>query len=92
MNDKVFIVCIELNSKHVADRIENYIRSFSIGYKKIIENVFAVRVANNYSSENIRDMINMQLGGNSTIFVMKSSIDAAWKVLPEIDGWLKSYI
>lgn len=92
MNEKIFIVCIELNSKNATERFTNLISSISLGYKKIIDNVYVMRTKYTDTSEYIRDEIMKQFSGQCTIFVMKSSSDAAWRIPSDVDSWLKFVI
>lgn len=92
MNDKVFIICIELNNKNAVAQFENVIRGCSSTYVKIMENTYAVRVSSSYTSEAIRDIVLDKMGGDCVLFVMRSSIDAAWRIIDAADGWLKTCI
>ena len=92
MNDKVFIICIELNNKNAVAQFENVIRGYSSTYVKIMENTYAVRVSSSYTSEAIRDIVLDKMGGDCILFVMRSSIDAAWMIVDSADGRLKTCI
>ena len=61
-------------------------------YVKIMENTYAVRVSSSYTSEAIRDIVLNKMGGDCILFVMRSSIDTAWRINSSADGWLKSHI
>lgn len=92
MNDKIFIISIELNSKAAVAQFEKVMNGCSSTYVKIMENTYAVRVSSSYTSEAIRDIVLNKMGGDCILFVMRSSIDAAWRIADTSDGWLKTYI
>lgn len=92
MNDKVFIICIELNNKNAVAQFEKTIKGISSSCIKVTENAYAIRVSYYYTSEKLRDIVLTKMGGDCILFVMKSSIDAAWRINGEADIWLKSYI
>ena len=87
MNDKVFIVGIELNSISSKDKFETYLqdRFGKNGSVQITNGVYAIKVPFMYTAEQLRGMI-------LAIFIMKSSIEAAWNASPEVGSWLKSNI
>ena len=85
MNDKIFIISIELNSKAAVAQFEKVMNGCSSTYVKIMENTYAV-------SEAIRDIVLNKMGGDCILFVMRSSIDTAWRINSSADGWLKSHI
>lgn len=91
MNDKIFIVCIEINKQQLRKSFEQTI----IGNhtpKKIMENVYAISAPYSFSSEQIRNQINGIFFDNCSVFVMKTSIDAAWRLDAALDVWLRSNI
>lgn len=92
MNEKVFIICIELNNKNAVSRFESTLSSFSMSHIKVTENTYAIRVQPSYNSDMIRDILLSKMGGDCILFVMRSSIDAAWRINGSADFWLKSYI
>lgn len=92
MNDKIFIVCVELNSRHATEQFNSIISSISLSYKKIVDNVYIIRANYTSTSEVIRDRIIAQFSGQCSVFVMKSSPDAAWRIPSDVDVWLKSII
>lgn len=91
MNEKVFIICIELNSNNFKNKFENIIKKIG-NFINIIEGVYAIRVPYSRTSEEIRKHITEQLQGQYSIFVMKSNVDAAWRLLSNSGTWLNSYI
>ena len=92
MNDKVFIICIELNNKNAISRFESALSGISTSHIKVMENTYAIRVQPSYNSDMIRDILLSKMGSNCILFVMRSSIDAAWRINGSADSWLKSYI
>lgn len=49
MNDKIFIISIELNSKAAVAQFEKVMNGCSSTYVKIMENTYAVRVSSSYT-------------------------------------------
>lgn len=91
MNDKVFIVCIEINKQSLRLRFENAV----IGKgnpQKIMENVYAVITPYSFNSEQVRNQVNSIFMDNCNVFVMKASIDASWRLDVTTDRWLRSNI
>lgn len=91
MNEKIFIINIELNSLVAIKKFENILSKMG-NHKKIIENVYAIKVAHTNTSEIIRNQIKSELSGLYPLFIMKSSTDAAWQLPFEVDGWIKNNI
>lgn len=91
MNEKVFLVCIELNNRRNIYAFES-LGIFLGKPKKIMENVYAVRTNYTTTSTNVREAIFSKLGSDFNIFVMKTSIDASWRLSSELDGWLTTNI
>ena len=94
MNDKVFIVGIELNSISSKDKFETYLqdRFGKNGSVQITNGVYAIKVPFMYTAEQLRGMILAIFSNNCQLFIMKSSIEAAWNASPEVGSWLKSNI
>lgn len=91
MNDKVFIVCIEINKQSLRNRFETTI----IGNgspQKIMENVYAITTPYSYNSEQIRNQVNSIFMDECNVFVMKASVDASWRLDVTTDSWLRSNI
>lgn len=91
MNDKVFIVCVEINKQSLRTKFENTI----IGKgnpRKIMENVYAITTPYSFNSEQVRNQINAIFLDDCNVFVMKASIDASWRLDVMTDGWLRSNI
>lgn len=91
MNDKVFIVCIEINKQSLRNRFETTI----IGNgspQKIMENVYAITTPYSYNSEQIRNQVNSIFMDDCNVFVMKASVDASWRLDVTTDSWLRSNI
>lgn len=93
MNDKTFIVCIELNTLALREKFElggfgNY-----SPIVKVMDNVYLLRAGYNCTSSMLRDSIISYLGTQDiNIFVMKSSIDASWRLSSSLDITLKNII
>ena len=91
MNEKVFIIGIELNNTAAYEKFEKY--SFGAGLPfKILDGLYCVKAAYSTSSEQIRNTINSLFHDNCQVFVMKSSIDLSWRLPDRIGIWLKNNI
>ncbi|HAB41853.1 MAG TPA: hypothetical protein DCE24_08360 [Porphyromonadaceae bacterium] len=92
MNEKLFILCIELNSKRFIQKFEN----LTLGIHKpikIIDNVYFVRFPYMATSAQVREALFGQMGSTDfNVFIMKSSIDASWRLSGELDNWLAQNI
>lgn len=91
-NDRVFIICIGLSNKSDVGNFEEVLSSIGSDVKKIMENVYAVKTSYTNTSEILRNQITAKFNGQCTLFIMKSSIDAAWRVPVDVDNWMKNYI
>lgn len=91
MNERIFVVCLEINTIKAKKEIEK--RLALIGdWVEVLEHVYVVKSANPFLDS---DMVRMQLqtpSPNGKMFVMKTSIDAAWATSPSVDAWLKTNI
>lgn len=92
MNEKVFLVCVELNNIASKNRLEQALSNISSTKIEIVNGVYAIRVSQMLNSSQIRDNILQQIGGQFEIFVTKSSIDASWRLSGNVAGWLNAYI
>lgn len=89
MNDKVFIVGIELNNISAYERFEK--NNFGMGLPlKIVPGLYCVKTPFDRNSEQLRNTISGIFAGQCRVFVMKSSIDASWRLPMDVDSWLKS--
>lgn len=91
MNDKVFLIAVELNSISAVQKFEDVLSSIG-EWKKIVGNVYVLKQTFSRMSENVRVHISNEFGENSRIFIMKTSLDAAWNLDASVDSWLKSNI
>ena len=91
MNDKVFIICIELNNIRAIETFENLLSSMGI-WINITLNTYAIKQDSSVTSNNLKMTILNELSRDCRVFVMKTSIDASWNLPANIDGWVKSYI
>ncbi len=91
MNDKVFIVGIELNTRASIEKFEQYNFNKGIPFK-IMPGLYCIKTSFSETSEIIRERIVALFSGQCQVFVMKSSIEAAWRLPSNVDGWLKSNI
>lgn len=92
MNDKIFILYIELNSRSVMQKFEG----LTLGYakpKKIMDNVYGIRASYMVTSKQLRDQLFNQMGTSDfNVFIMRSSVDASWRLPGNVDEWLSSNI
>ncbi len=93
MNDKVFIVGIELNSISSKNKFESSLAQLgSKSYVEITSGVYAIKLPFMYTAEMVRNQISSIFSNNCQLFVMKSSIEAAWNISSKADSWLKTNI
>lgn len=91
MNDKVFIVGIELNNKAAFERFEK--SNFGMGIPvKIVPGLYCVKTQYSQSSEYLRNSIVGMFSGQCQVFVMKSSIELSWRLPESIAQWLRANI
>lgn len=94
MNYKSYVVCIELNTKAAVERFEN-MRSAVVNNNllKIMDNVYILQTSYMVTSSQLRDSIISYMGSqNFNLFIMKSSIDASWRISSNIDMRLKELV
>lgn len=91
MNDKIFIVCVEINKQSLRDKFEHTAIGKGLP-KRIMDNVYAVTAPYSFGSEQIRNQINSLFANSCLVFVMKASVDASWRLPLDIDSWLKDNI
>lgn len=91
MNDKVFVIGIELNTKAAYAKFE----SINFGYGTpvlIVPGLYCIKVPYSYTSLQIRDYIVNMFQEKCQVFVMKSNIDLSWRLPDSIALWLKENI
>lgn len=91
MNEKVFIICIELNNKVSIIKFESLLNQLG-PWKMVIPNVYVIRRDYSLTSEVIRQEIFGKFTNQCKLFIMKSSIDASWNLTTDVDSWLKMFI
>lgn len=91
MNDKVFLIAVELNSLSAVQKFERVLSSIG-EWKKIVGNVYVLKQSFSRMSENVRVHISNEFGDNARMFIMKTSLDAAWNLDASVDSWLKNNI
>ena len=94
MNYKSYVVCIELNTNAAVERFEN-MRSAVVNNNllKIMDNVYILQTSYMVTSSQLRDSIISYMGSqNFNLFIMKSSIDASWRISSNIDMRLKELV
>lgn len=88
MYKKVFIVCIDLNSMFAARNFESSLSTITSEWKKLMERVYLVSVTGEiFDSESLRNRIG-QISGNCDMFIMKTSMDASWRLPSSLDNWI----
>ena len=92
MNEKVFIVCVEINRIASKNRLEQILSNISSTKIKIVDGVYAVRSSQALDSAKLRDIISSQMGEQIEVFVTKSSIDASWRLNGGAASWLSANI
>lgn len=91
MNDKVFIIGIELNTSAAYKRFESF--NLGLGYPVlIIPGLYCVKAPFSYTSAQIRDNIVGMFQEKCQVFVMKSNIDLSWRLPESIGNWLRENI
>lgn len=91
MNDKVFLVAVELNSISAIQQFEKALSSIG-EWKKLVSNVYVLKQTFARMSDNVRMHITREFGNDLRIFIMKTSLDASWNLDFSVDNWLKSNI
>lgn len=92
MNKKIFIVCIELNRMAVVNAFE--CKLHEIGHYKCIMNGVYVVIAEDLHirSSDLASRIRSWIEDGVKLFVVKSSLEAAWSLSKEDDMWLRTNI
>lgn len=91
MNEKVFIVGIELNNITAITKFENALNTIG-EWKKVVTGLYAIKKDFSTTSDLLRQMIWVNFTNECQLFIMKTSLDAAWNLNPETDGWLRNNI
>ena len=91
MNEKPFIVAIGLNTQNEKQRFESTNYGAGVPYK-IMEGLYCIKTPYNTTSESLRNRLTSMFFDQCYLFVMKASIEAAWRVRPEVDSWLRDNI
>lgn len=92
MNEKVFIICVEISRIALKNRLEQVLSNISSTKIEIVEGVYAIRASRWMSSTRIRDLILKEMGTDFELFVTRSSIDASWRLNSAIASWLNANI
>ena len=92
MNHKVFVIGIELNSLQSKRSFESYLNLIALnGWKSISDGCYIVKPNTNIqSSMELKNQIPASYYANGQLFVMKTSIDAAWNTRMDVSGWLST--
>ena len=94
MNKKVFIICAELNNLRMIEAFKASIRTGGES-KELVEGVYAFKADDiDMNSEKLLKMIKEKLPDASSVklFIMKTSLDAAWFLSPNLNNWLQNNI
>lgn len=93
MNEKVFIICVDFHTTTDKEKFEKYIKQSQYrNYQILMERVYAVKAPLFEDSVMVRDNIRSELGSMCSIFVMKTSLDAAWNIMTSGDAWLRKNV
>lgn len=91
MNEKVFVVGIELNNKASYNRFER--NNFGMGVPfKILPGLYCIKTNYSTTCEELRDKIVNLFSSQCQVFVMKSNIDLAWRLPDNVASWLNMNI
>lgn len=90
MNYKVFVIGIELNSINAKKAFEAFLSSTGM-WNRISDGFYIVKPSSSIpSSLELKNRIPLVCYQDGQVFVMRTSIDAAWNTRAEISGWLSS--
>ncbi len=93
MNEKVFIVCVDLQTTVDKEKLEKCLKESQYkNYQVLMERVYAVKAPLFEDSVMVRDFIRGKLDFKCPIFVMKTSLDAAWSIMSSSDVWLRNNV
>lgn len=92
MNYKVFVIGIELNSLQSKRNFESYLNSIATGgWKRISDGCYIVKPNTSIqSSMEFKNRIPSSFYIDGQLFVMKTSIDAAWNAREDVNNWLST--
>ncbi len=91
MNNKVFVIGIELNNRAAYNRFENH-SFYGFLPMKIMPGLYCIETSFSITSENLRSDITDLFAGYCMDCVMKSRVDASWRLPLQVDYWLKENI
>ena len=93
MGEKVFIICVDLQTSADKDKLEKSFKESQYrNYQILMERVYAIKVPHFEDSVRVRDFILGKLDYKCQVFVMKTSLDAAWNIMTSSDAWLRENI
>lgn len=90
MNHKVFVIGIELNSLQSKRNFEAYLNSIASNeWRSISDGCYIVKPNTSIqSSMDLKNRIPLSYYTDGQLFVMKTSIDAAWSTRMDANNWL----
>lgn len=93
MNEKVFIICVDFKTSAEKTEFEKYLANNQYrNYQNLMERVYVVKAPLFEDSVMVRDNIRNKMGETCSVFVMKTSLDAAWNIMTSNDVWLRNNI
>ena len=93
MNEQVFIICVDLQTTTDKENFEKCLKEGQYrNYQVLMERVYAVKAPLFEDSVKVRDYIRGKMGPMCSLFVMKTSLDAAWNIMTSSDTWLRNNI
>ena len=93
MNEKVFIVCIDLPTTADKEKFERCLKESQYrDFQLLMERVYAIKAPLFEDSVMVRDYIRRNIGTMCSLFVMKTSLDAAWNIMSPSDAWLRNNV
>ena len=93
MNEKVFLICIDLQTSSEKEKFERFLKESEYrNFQILMERVYAIKAPLFEDSVMVRDNIRRKMGPMCSIFVMKTSLDAAWNIMTSSDVWLRNNV
>jgi hypothetical protein len=93
MGEKVFIICVDLQTTADKEKLESGLKGSQYSnFQVLMERVYAVKAPQYVDSVMVRDFIRGKLDFKSPVFVMKTSLDAAWNIMSSSDAWLRNNV
>ena len=93
MGEKVFIICVDFQNTADKEKFESGLKgSMYCDYQVLMEKVYAVKAPRFVDSVIVRDFISGKLDYKCPVFVMKTSLDAAWSIMSSSDAWLRNNV